>query len=87
MTYFVILCLYNGVCNDEIDFVDIIKILSDQGRIIYVYEPVIQIKSWINNIVFVNSLRELDQKCDVIIANRKDPELEPYKNKIYTRDI
>ena len=21
MTYFVILCLYNGVCNDEIDFV------------------------------------------------------------------
>ena len=66
---------------------DIIKILSDQGRTIYVYEPVIQVKSWINNMVFVNSLRELDQKCDVIIANRKDPELEPYKNKIYTRDI
>lgn len=66
---------------------DIIKTVSDQGRKIYVYEPMILEKSWIKNMVLVNSLKELDQKCNVIISNQNTLELEPYKSKVYTRDI
>ena len=36
---------------------------------------------------FVETLEELNDKCDWIIANRITSELAPYTGKVYTRDI
>ncbi len=50
-----------------------------------IYEPVVKEKE-IDDIPVTNDLSELG-KCDVILANRMEKELEKLKDKVYTRDI
>ena len=50
-----------------------------------IYEPVAKEKE-IDGIPVTNDLSELE-KCDVILANRMEKELEKLKDKVYTRDI
>jgi len=50
-----------------------------------IYEPVAKEKE-IDGIPVTNDLNELE-KCDIILANRMEKELEKLKDKVYTRDI
>ena len=59
----------------------------------FIYEPTINDKetkimaSSILGCEIVNDLQEFKKKCDVIITNRYDSELDDVKEKVYTRDI
>ena len=50
-----------------------------------IYEPVAKEKE-IDGIPVTNDLNELE-KCDIILANRMEEELEKLKDKVYTRDV
>ncbi len=63
---------------------DVINMLKPFVEII-IYEPVAKEKE-IDGIAVTNDLKELE-KCDVILANRIEDELEKLKDKVYTRDI
>ena len=54
----------------------------------FVYEPTLpeEIKA-INERQVIRSLDDFKKKCDVIITNRYDSELDDVKDKVYTRDI
>ncbi len=59
----------------------------------FIYEPTINDKetkimaSSILGCEIVNDLQEFKKKCDVIITNRYNHELDDVKDKVYTRDI
>lgn len=68
---------------------DIIISLQKQNINIIIYEPSFEDTNW-NGIPVVNNLEDFSDMCDVIIANRIEPELEQidkYKEKVFTRDI
>lgn len=68
----------------------VINGLISDGFKIYLYEPLVE-KYVVNNkwhgIEVVNSVEELAEKSSLIIANRMNHKLNPYKDKVYTRDI
>ncbi len=66
---------------------DIIKIISQDKSIkIIVYEPLLK-KINLKKLELVNSISEFKKKSDLIIANRKNSQLNNVKGKVYTRDI
>jgi UDPglucose 6-dehydrogenase len=69
---------------------NIITGLISDGFKIYLYEPLVK-EYVVNNkwhgIEVVDSVQELAEKSSLIIANRMNPKLNPYKDKVYTRDI
>ena len=66
---------------------DIIKIISQNKSIkIIVYEPLLK-KINLKKLELVNSISEFTKKSDLIIANRKNTQLNNVKKKVYTRDI
>jgi UDPglucose 6-dehydrogenase len=56
---------------------DIIDILEENNVNIIIYEPTIN----------KNDFDAFIKKSDLIIANRIDEKLLPYKDKVYTRDL
>ncbi len=66
---------------------EIMKLLVDTGKSVYLYEPSISTEDMLENVIMVDSLQELNEKCEVIVANRMYEELRPYKAKVYTRDV
>ena len=68
----------------------VINGLISDGFKIYLYEPLVE-EYVVNNkwhgLEVVNSVEELAEKSSIIIANRMDNKLNPYKDKVYTRDI
>ena len=64
--------------------------LISDGFKIYLYEPLVK-EYVVNNkwhgIEVVDSIQELAEKSSLIIANRMDHKLNPYKDKVYTRDV
>ena len=64
---------------------EIMGLLIKAGKRIYLYEP--KISDPINGVNMVSSVDELNEKSDIIVANRMNEELRPYVNKVYTRDV
>lgn len=63
---------------------DIMEMLKPFVEMI-IYEPA-AIEKEIDGIKVTNDLNELE-KCDIILANRMEKDLEKFKDKVYSRDI
>ena len=64
----------------------IIDRLKKNGMDIIIYEPTLNDKKF-NGFDIENDLKKFKDIADVIIANRLDPNLEEFKEKVYTRDF
>ena len=64
----------------------IVKKIYDKKIDILIYEPIIKEKMF-GNYKVESDLSEFKNKCDIIIANRLEDELEDAIEKVYTRDI
>jgi UDPglucose 6-dehydrogenase len=62
------------------------KRIKAKGVEVIVYEPVLHEEFFFGSKV-VNDFDEFILKSDVIVSNRFFSELEPVRNKVYTRDL
>ena len=65
---------------------DIIEKLKDEKVEILIYEPRLKDDKF-NECKVINDFSEFSEKADVILANRVAKQLEPVKEKVYTRDL
>ena len=70
----------------ESSVVGIMEDLIASGVDVIVYEPLLD-KSKEGDVVLIESFDDFAKKSDVIVANRLSSELDPYIDKVYTRDI
>ena len=66
---------------------DIIKILSDKGINVIIFEPILKNIKIIETAFVENDLNIFKKKCNLIVCNRMDIELNDIIDKVYTRDI
>ena len=64
----------------------IIKRLKSKNVEVYIYEPTIKEKMFLDNVVIKN-INTFKEMSDIIVANRYDTELDNVKDKVYTRDL
>jgi UDPglucose 6-dehydrogenase len=53
---------------------------------VVIYEPMLKGDDY-DGFPLCKSLAELKESCDLIVANRFDPELEDVPQKVFTRDL
>ena len=64
----------------------IMKRIKSKGIEVIVYEPLIKDNSFFGSKVY-KDLKHFVENSDIIIANRFDKEIEPFKEKVYSRDL
>ena len=70
----------------ESSIFDVMKSLRFRGLSVSIYEPTVS-SDYFQDYPLVNNLKEFKDSCDIIVANRWDPELDDCKDKVYCRDI
>lgn len=66
---------------------DIIQELQSAGITIIVYDPAYENEEALQFLAFQKSLKVFKDRCDLIIANRFNEELEDVRSKVLTRDL
>ena len=64
----------------------VMKRIKSKGIEVIIYEPLIKDNSFFGSKVY-KDLKHFIENSDVIIANRFDKEIEPFKEKVYSRDL
>src|SRR5690606_6667801 len=64
----------------------VMKLIKANGVDVVVYAPVIKEETFFCFLI-TKDLESFKKECDVIISNRKAPELADVEEKVYTRDL
>ena len=65
---------------------DIINYLTSAGVKVIIYEPTLKADEFNANEV-IHDFDRFASESDIIVANRLEPDLEKYQEKVYTRDL
>ena len=66
--------------------IDVMNKLCSQGIKIVIYEPLIKEEEY-GGFEVINDIEKFACQCDIILANRLTPAIEPYAEKVYSRDL
>jgi len=61
--------------------------IKEKGAKILIYEPTLETGNEFMGNLVLNDLTQFKARCDVIVANRYNTELDDIKDKVYSRDL
>lgn len=71
----------------ESSSIRLIQIFIKHKIKVFVFEPLMESSASNLPVTFVNSVETLNERVDLILANRLDDIIEKYKDKVFTRDV